>query len=74
MGRAAQAAGHQALKASPNDGKKKKKKRSLPLALDLAPGEAATCNLDHFGIFLFPLIKLYAASRAVYCWFSSVHL
>lgn len=70
MGRAAQAAGHRALKAPPKDGKK----RSLPLALDLAPGEAATCNLDHFGIFLFPLIKLYAASRAVYCWFSSVHL
>lgn len=47
---------------------------SLPLAPDLVPREAATSDLDHFGTFLFLLIKLYAASRAVYCRFSRAHL
>lgn len=49
------------------------KKGRLPLALDLAPGEAAACNLDHFGIFLFPLTELDAASRAVCSWLSCAH-
>lgn len=62
------AVGHQALKAPPKDGKKGR----LPLALDLAPEKAAACHLDHFGIFLFLLIKLDAASRAVCCWLSCV--
>lgn len=44
----------------------------MPLAMDLAPGEAAACNLDHFGIFLFLLIKLDAASRDVCCCLSCV--
>lgn len=47
---------------------------SLPLAPDLAPREAATSDLDHFGTFLFLLIKLYAASRAVYYRFPRAHL
>lgn len=36
-------------------------KEHLPLTLDLSPGKAAACNLDHFGMFFFLLTKIDAA-------------